>query len=225
VVRAKPKLAVALDFFSLKEALSVADQAVPYCDWIEVGTPLILAEGVRAVRAVKARYPLNKTVMADLKLADAGSALTDYFFRAGWADAVTCLGLVDETILGVCQAAKGGSKEVLVDLIGLDKHEAVKRAKQVDKIFEYAGVQGWLLVHTGWDLQAKGKSPFELLRDIHALELPHTRLGVVGGLDAQTLKALKDYPKVELVIVGSAITRAHSPKEAAKEIRGVIDAL
>src|SRR5690606_21569960 len=49
-----PKVQISLDFETLADALPVAEIAVRAgVDWLEVGTPLILGEGLHAVRALK----------------------------------------------------------------------------------------------------------------------------------------------------------------------------
>ena len=57
-------LQVALDLFSTKEALRVLEQVGQYVDIIELGTPLMIAEGARVVREVKDKYP-DKIIFAD----------------------------------------------------------------------------------------------------------------------------------------------------------------
>ena len=58
-------LQVALDLFSTEEALKVLDQVGQYVDIIELGTPLMIAEGARVVKTVKEKYP-DKIVFADI---------------------------------------------------------------------------------------------------------------------------------------------------------------
>jgi 3-hexulose-6-phosphate synthase/6-phospho-3-hexuloisomerase len=54
----------------LNEALRTAELAVRAGgDWLEVGTPLIIAEGMRGVRELHARYP-HVPIVADLKTMD-----------------------------------------------------------------------------------------------------------------------------------------------------------
>lgn len=66
------KLQVALDFNTLKEALAFLEVVHPYADIAEIGTPLMLSEGVRAVSEVKRLYP-QLQVLADMKLMDGGT--------------------------------------------------------------------------------------------------------------------------------------------------------
>jgi 3-hexulose-6-phosphate synthase/6-phospho-3-hexuloisomerase len=68
----RPHVQVSLDLTSIEEALRVAAIAVHAgVDWLEAGTPLILAEGLRAVRALHDRFP-TVPVVADLKTMDGG---------------------------------------------------------------------------------------------------------------------------------------------------------
>ena len=47
------ELQLALDFLQTEEALEMARQVEQYIDIIEIGTPFILAEGMRAVRCFR----------------------------------------------------------------------------------------------------------------------------------------------------------------------------
>ena len=55
-----PIVQLSLDLTSIEEALHVAEIGVRAgVDWLEAGTPLILAEGLRAVQALHARFPTS----------------------------------------------------------------------------------------------------------------------------------------------------------------------
>ena len=63
---------VSLDVTSLTEALAMARGAARTgVDWLEAGTPLILAEGLRCVRALRDEFP-SHPIVADLKTMDGG---------------------------------------------------------------------------------------------------------------------------------------------------------
>lgn len=67
-----PKVQISLDLTEIPEALEMAEKAVRAgVDWLEVGTPLILAEGMRGVQELRRRYP-NTPIVADLKTMDGG---------------------------------------------------------------------------------------------------------------------------------------------------------
>ena len=78
-----PRVQVSLDLPTLDVALATADVAVRAgVDWLEAGTPLILGEGLHAVRALHERFP-DHPVVADLKTMDAGYLEAEMMFRAG----------------------------------------------------------------------------------------------------------------------------------------------
>ena len=53
----RPQLQLALDFVSLNDALRTASAVHPHFDIAEIGTPLIIEEGLRALEELKARWP------------------------------------------------------------------------------------------------------------------------------------------------------------------------
>ena len=68
----KPIVQISLDLTNIDEALETAALAMRAgVDWLEAGTPLILAEGLHGVRALRAAFP-NTPIIADLKTMDGG---------------------------------------------------------------------------------------------------------------------------------------------------------
>ena len=66
----QPIVQISLDLTDLDEALQTADMALQAgVDWLEAGTPLILAHGMRGVRALRDRFP-KVPIVADLKTMD-----------------------------------------------------------------------------------------------------------------------------------------------------------
>ena len=62
----KPIVQVSLDLIDIKEAMEMAHTAMRAgVDWLEAGTPFILAEGLHGVRALRSEFP-NTPVVADL---------------------------------------------------------------------------------------------------------------------------------------------------------------
>src|SRR5208337_1461206 len=74
---------VSLDLINLDEALKMARGAVRAgVDWLEAGTPLVLAEGLQSVRALRQEFP-NHPIVADLKMMDGGGGESEMTFDAG----------------------------------------------------------------------------------------------------------------------------------------------
>ena len=205
------RLQVALDYENLADALKIAEQVAPYVDIMEVGTPLIKAEGIGAVKAIKKAHP-DKALCADLKTADAGYLEVHMAARAS-ADIVTVLAdAYNETLIGALQAAHEFGIEVMADLIV----SRIPVSRLADIIgLEYKGTEiHYALVHSGLDRRAARRSPLSELDQVSRLR-GHPCLAVAGGIRVADLPNILAYP-VEIVIAGGGITKAKSPSRAAK---------
>ncbi len=173
----RPLVQISLDLTNNKEALDTASIAVEAgVDWIEVGTPLVLAEGLHAVRALRKEFP-SHPIVVDLKTMDGGYLEAEMMGDAG-ADAVLVMGRAHEaTIEAVVQA--GEAFDMLVmgdDMVASDRVAEAKRLEQL-------GV-GMIVHHIGYDHRNAnphlGLSP---LTDLDAI-VQNTTIPVqaVGGL-------------------------------------------
>lgn len=88
--KSRPLLQVAVDVLSTLQALKIVGQIYPHLDIIEIGTPLIIGEGLSALETIKAKFP-DKKYVADLKIMDAGMIEATSAFKRG-ADIVTGTG-------------------------------------------------------------------------------------------------------------------------------------
>ncbi|NJF24500.1 bifunctional 3-hexulose-6-phosphate synthase/6-phospho-3-hexuloisomerase [Thermococcus sp. Bubb.Bath] len=201
-------LQVALDLTDIEQAISIAEKAARGgAHWLEVGTPLIKKEGMRAVELLKRRFP-DRKIVADLKTMDTGALEVEIAARHG-ADVVSILGVADDkTIKDAVEVAKRYGVKVMVDLIGVK--DKVKRAKEIEAM----GVH-YILVHTGIDEQVQGKSPLEdLEKVISAVKIP---VAVAGGLNLKTIPRVIELGAT-IVIVGGAITKAKDPEKVTRQI-------
>jgi 3-hexulose-6-phosphate synthase/6-phospho-3-hexuloisomerase len=135
---------VSLDLKTLDDALRMAAIAVEAgADWLEVGTPLVLAEGTGAVRALRREYP-DHPLVADLKIMDGGYGEAQMYAEAG-ADAVVVMGRAhDATVQRVCAA--GADFGLLVMGDDMAAPDRVAEAKRLESL----GV-GMVLHHIGHD--------------------------------------------------------------------------
>src|SRR5439155_24629711 len=123
----EPKVQVSLDVTSIEEALKLAHQAMEAgVDWLEAGTPLILAEGLHGVRALRREFP-EVPIVADLKTMDGGYLEAEMMARAG-ASMVVVMGRAHAaTIKAVVRAAKDCNLKVMGDnLAAPDKAACAK---------------------------------------------------------------------------------------------------
>ena len=201
-------LQVALDLTDIEQAISIAEKAARGgAHWLEVGTPLIKKEGMRAVELLKRRFP-DRKIVADLKTMDTGALEVEMAARHG-ADVVSILGVADDkTIKDAVEVARRYGIRVMVDLIGVK--DKVKRAKELEKM----GVH-YILVHTGIDEQVQGKSPMEdLEKVVKAVNVP---VAVAGGLNLETIPKVIELGAT-IIIVGGAITKAKDPEKVTRQI-------
>ncbi|MHC6591907.1 3-hexulose-6-phosphate synthase [Arthrobacter sp. C152] len=205
------KLQVAIDLLTVEDALELAGKVAEYVDIIELGTPLIKAEGLSAITAVKEAHP-DKLVFADMKTMDAGELEADIAFKAG-ADLVTVLGSADDsTIAGAVKAAQAHNKGVVVDLIGVA--DKATRAKEVRAL----GAK-FVEMHAGLDEQAK--PGFDLTGLLRAGEESQVPFSVAGGVNASTIAAVQA-AGADVAVAGGAIYGAADPALAAKELQAAI---
>src|ERR1700728_2988293 len=79
----KPIVQISLDLTNIPEALETAHMAIRAgVDWLEAGTPLIIAEGMNGVRALRKEFP-NVPIVADLKTMDGGYLEAEMMAKAG----------------------------------------------------------------------------------------------------------------------------------------------
>ncbi len=79
----KPIVQISLDLLSIDESLATAEMALRAgVDWLEAGTPLIIAHGMNGVRALRERFP-KTPIVADLKTMDGGYLEAEVMAKAG----------------------------------------------------------------------------------------------------------------------------------------------
>ena len=208
----EPVVQLALDFVNIEQALRVAREAVPGgADWIEAGTPLIKAEGLDAVRKLRAEFP-DKTIVADMKVMDAGRIEVEAAAKAG-ADIVDVLGqATDETIAECIEAGENYGARIAVDLIAVPN--PVERAQRIAQLGPHV-----IAVHTGIDEQMHGKVDFDVLAQI--AKRVDVNLAIAGGINSQTcVEAVRN--GASIVIVGGAITKSPDARKATEQIKHAI---
>ncbi len=114
----KPIVQISLDLTNIDEALETAEMALRAgVDWLEAGTPLILAEGLRGVRKLREAFP-NIPIVADLKTMDGGYLEAEMMAKAGATHVVVMARAHEETIKVVVQAGKDYGIKVMGDNLG-----------------------------------------------------------------------------------------------------------
>lgn len=211
IATTRPLLQIALDTKDLPSALRPLQAAGDFIDVIEVGTVLCLSEGMHAVRAIRALFP-DKPILADIRIAEAGSLLSALAFDAGadWVSVVAGASLT--TVQQVCRVAaeRGGQTQIeLGDTYDADlarrwrdagaQHVIVKRSR--DR--EAAGDLTW------------GDDDLRRIEELHGMGFTVT---ITGGVTEADLPVFAGSP-VGIVIAGRALVAADSPRDAAEAMQ------
>lgn len=190
------KLQIAIDLASSTQVLEMVEKIHDIIDIVEVGTPMIIREGMVPVKLIKEKYP-HVIVLADTKIVDGGDIECTDACKAG-ADIVTVLALADnETVKAVIETAHKYGRKVMADLICIT--DIAKRSKELQAM----GID-LISVHTAVDVQCQGKTPLEDLKELASV-VPASICAVAGGVNMKTIARYKaENPAV--IIAGSALT-------------------
>jgi 3-hexulose-6-phosphate synthase/6-phospho-3-hexuloisomerase len=193
---------LSLDLIDLDEALRTAAMAVRAgIDWLEAGTPLIIAEGMRGVRELRAWYP-EVPIVADLKTMDGGWLEAEVMAKAG-ASMVVVMGQAhEETVELVVKAGHNFGAKVMGDNMAMP--DPIAGAKKLEDL----GCD-YIIHHIGFDMRTLRRSrgqhaptPLDRLAEVvAAVSVP---VQAVGGL---TLEQATDTPRygAPLVVVGAPL--------------------
>lgn len=194
---------ISLDIINIPEALETARLAIRCgVDWLEAGTPLIIAEGMNGVRALRKEFP-NVSIVADLKTMDGGWLEAEMMAKAGATHVVVMERAHPETVKMVVRAGKDLGVKVMGDNLGAE--DMVAAAKRLEDL----GCD-FVVHHVGYDerrgLAAAGKpwpSPLDQLREIvAAVDVP---VQAVGGLSVEQAVRTAEYG-APLVVLGAPLT-------------------
>lgn len=214
----KPRLQVALDLTDLPSALAPLQKAAPHLDVIECGTILCLAEGMHAVRIIRALFP-SHPVLADVRIAEAGSLISKMAFDAGasWVSVVS--GATLNTVEAVVKEAnKQPGREVQIELIDGWTWEQARCWRDL-------GVQQ-AITHRSRDAELKGgnttwgEREFDEIRRLAEMGFKVT---VTGGVKPEEIRLFAGVP-VYVFIAGRGIYAAADPAAAAQHFQEVIAA-
>jgi 3-hexulose-6-phosphate synthase/6-phospho-3-hexuloisomerase len=193
----EPIVQVSLDLMTIADAMPVAETAVRAgVDWLEAGTPLILGEGLHAVRRLRDRFP-DKPIIADLKTMDAGYLEAEMMAKAG-ATHVVVMGVAHPaTIKNAVRAGRDYGIQIMGDIMVHPDKPACARMMQE------LGVD-YIIVHTGLDERNEeiGKSPLDDLPAVReAVTIP---IQAVGGLSVEQAIRMPSMG-APLVVIGAPL--------------------
>lgn len=198
-----PIVQISLDLTNIDEALETAAMAMRAgVDWLEAGTPLILAEGLHGVRKLREAFP-GVPIVADLKTMDGGYLEAEMMAKAGATHVVVMARAHEETIKCVVNAGRDFGVKVMGDNLGCE--DMVAAAKWLEGL----GCD-FVIHHIGYDerrgIAARGlrmPSPLDQLREVvQAVNIP---VQAVGGLSLDQAIKCPEYG-APLVVLGAPLT-------------------
>ena len=210
-----PRLQIALDTLTMEDALAPLQKAQSQIDIIECGTILIINQGLRAVREIRALFP-DWPILADVRIAEAGSLISRNCFEAG-ASWVSCVaGASLTTIEQVVRVANEFHGEVQVELA--EEHYTLEKAQRWADI----GVKH-AIVKRSRDLESAGKlewgsKDFDRIAELKNLGFTVT---VTGGITVEELGVFSGH-NPDIVIAGRSIVKAEDPLAAATALQNKI---
>ena len=194
---------ISLDVTDIAEALDTARMARRAgVDWLEAGTPLIIAEGMHGVRALRAEFP-GVPIVADLKTMDGGWLEAQMMAQAGATHVVVMERAHPETIKIVVKAGRDFGVKVMGDNLGAP--DMVASARRLEDL----GCD-FVIHHIGYDerrgIVAAGgvcPGPLDQLREVvAAVSVP---VQAVGGLSVEQAVRTPEYG-APLVVLGAPLT-------------------
>lgn len=202
---------LSLDVLSISKAIKIASEAYEEgLRHIEVGTPLIKSEGAKAIRMIRDAFP-DAVIFADMKTMDTGALEARIAFDNG-ADISSVMAVAPEsTWKSAVEEADRRGKEILLDLLGVDKKSAGEKLKRAEEI----GVRRACL-HRGIDEggTADPRIMGELRKGCRLL------LGAAGGIDEGSISDFLGL--ADFVMVGRAITGSSNVRESVRRILSAI---
>ena len=199
----KPIVQISLDLTDIDEALETAAMALRAgVDWLEAGTPFILAEGLHGVKKLREAFPTTP-IVADLKTMDGGYLEAEMMAAAGASHVVVMAKAHAETIKCVVKAGKDFGIKVMGDNLACP--DMVEGARRLEDL----GCD-YIVHHIGYDerrgIAANGErmpSPLDQLKEVvSAVKIP---VQAVGGLSLEQAIRCPEYG-APLVVLGAPLT-------------------
>jgi 3-keto-L-gulonate-6-phosphate decarboxylase len=204
------QMQISYDFTNLSQALEIAKKTAPLADIIEVGSQLIIAEGINAIKEFKSTFP-NKPIFADVKIVDRVSEIIPFLAKAETKYISVLYGTSNKVIKKASATAHSVNAKIVLDLIDPDtmgQGALDAESLNVDHIlFHYPHETGETSSHIEEWETVRGNT-----------KLPIFIAGRVNRTNIDMILKLKP----QGIVIGEAITKADNPEAEARYFRNLI---
>jgi len=201
-----PRIQLALDLDNCEKAMAVAHELSGYWDILEIGTLLLISEGISCVQRMRREFE-QATLLVDTKIIDNAGLIAKIACESG-ADMITVVSAAAERTIELaadtCHAY--GCKILLDHLSNNWEDSELVRKSSLD--VDYVGL------HLPKDLQSSVKLGKQKLEKVaEKLKKP---LAVAGGIDHEIVNEFIGSP-ISIIVIGgylldSAVRRARAEK-------------
>lgn len=206
------KIQLALDRLEIAEAIEITRSVEGSIDWVEVGTSLIKEFGMASVRKLKQAFP-HKVIVADMKTIDNARYEFEMAFQAG-ADIATVMGVSPLVTIEACmEVASRYDKQVMFDLLNTSGDQIRELLNYKDAIF---------CTHVSKDEQEESGVGNRGSKNKSLFAGTSLQIAAAGGITIDSLPDLRNTLNPSVVIIGSAITKASNPSEAAAKMKQAV---
>lgn len=206
----RPNLQIALDCTSINKAIDVSKKVNEYVDILEVGTVLVIAEGVDAISAIRREFP-KKHILTDTKCTDAGAKIAKICDIEG-TNSMTCSAAAGlKTIL----EAKNYIDDIRIEMFGNISEDDYSNWSKI-------GVNHLIYHKSKDDMEAGDNWSDDDIAKVKSLIDRGFNVSITGGITIDNISQFKGL-NINTIIVGSAILNAAKPDEVASDFKEKIE--
>ncbi|MFH1644039.1 MAG: orotidine 5'-phosphate decarboxylase / HUMPS family protein [bacterium] len=203
------ELQISYDMPSLDQALNIAKHTAEFADILEVGSPLILKEGVKSVCEFKKNFP-DKKIFADIKMVDRIETIKIFTDCGAKIISVLCA-TSHYVIQKAANIAHDNGAKLALDLLGdysMGQIAMDAKALNVDILILHRPHEDGTVINI--------LDEWETIRG--NTDLP---IFLAGGISRKNIDKVLEL-KPEGIIIGTSITQANNPAKEAEYFRSLI---
>lgn len=199
------RLQVAIDRVPLEEAVDLAKKFNGKTDIVEMGTSLVKDYGNLAIEKIS-QVLTQSELLVDIKTMDEGAYEFNQGYRYG-GDILTVMGAASVDTIAACyKVSQEKNKQIMIDLLEVSTEKVAQLKPFKEAIF---------CLHHSIDRKDTWQAADSVLK--FKEEFPEIKhLAIAGGIDLEQTKELAEKNLVDIVIVGSNITKSADPVKSVR---------